>query len=204
MKRLSPILLLCALALLIPGCAVYYNGQNDNASFRDQRPVDFSDPVLNRRQVLLIGGITEDVAEETIQKLLYLDAKGQEPIDLFLMTPGGELKSAFAIEQVIKLLHSKVNTFALSECNSGGAFLLAAGTGERAAFSNALIIIHGITAKGSPPPRVKDILQDYYTAFWKRRTHLPETWVPIPPGKLIFLTAQDALKYGLIDKIIDK
>jgi len=203
MKRLYTALLLSVLALFLSGCVLYYN-EKAGGSSREARPIDYSDPVLNQRQILLIGEITQDVAEDTIQKLLYLDARGQEPIDLFLHTPGGELKSAFAIEQVIKILHSRVNTCALSECNSGGAFLLTAGTGERAAFSDALIIVHGITAKGSPPSQVKRILQDYYTAFWRRRTHLPANWLPIPPGQMIFLTAQEALKYGLVDKIIDK
>lgn len=193
---------LCSLALLLSGCAIYYN--DNTASRTEQHRLDYTDPVLNHRQILLIGEIDEDMAHDTIQKLLYLDNKGQEPIDLFLQTPGGELKSAFAIEQVIKLLRSKVNTYALSECSSGGAFLLAAGTGQRAAFSDALIIVHGMVVKGKPPEKMKNILQDYYTAFWKRRTHLPAGWLPIPPGKLIFLTAQEALKYGLVDKIIEK
>ncbi len=195
-------LILCSLALLLSGCAIYYS---DNRPSRAERPsIDYEDPVLNNRQILLIGEIDEDMAQDTIQRLLYLDKKSQEPIDVYLQTPGGELKSAFAIEQVIKLLRSKVNTYALSECSSGGAFLLASGTGQRAAFSDALIIVHGMVVKGKPPEKMKNILQDYYTAFWKRRTHLPASWLPIPPGKLIFLTSQDAMKYGLVDKIIEK
>jgi ATP-dependent Clp protease, protease subunit len=201
MKGVRLAVVTLALAVLPSGCTIYYNGQE---SVRETRAIDYSDPVLNQRQILLIGEITEETAEETIQKLLYLDKQGTEPIDLFLLTPGGELKSAFAIEQVMKLLHAKVNTYALAECNSGGAFLLAAGTGERVAFSEALITVHGILVKGKPPTRVTGILQDYYTSFWRRRTHLPEAWLPIPANKFIFLTAQDALKYGLVDKIIAK
>jgi ATP-dependent Clp protease, protease subunit len=188
--------------LLFSGCAIILN-QNEEAKGQKVQ-INYEDPVLNNRQILIFGDLNQAAAEGAIQKLLYLDKKGQQPIDLFLFTPGGDLKSAFSIEQVMQTLRSPVNTYALGECNSGGAFLLAAGTGQRVAFSNALIVVHGMVVKGKPPVRVTDILQDYYTTFWKRRAHLPDTWLPIPQGKVISLTAQEALKYGLVDKIIEK
>jgi ATP-dependent Clp protease, protease subunit len=195
--------------VLLSGCLVI---NQPPAAQTGQVRVDYNDPVLNNRQVLLVGGLDKQVAELTIQKLLYLDKKGTEPIDLYLFSPGGDLLTAFSIEQVMKTLKCKVNTFALAECNSGGAFLLAAGTGERVAFSNAVIVVHGMVVNGKTSQKklskeeleATKRLQDYYTAGWKRRTHLPDEWLPIPPGKTIFLTAQEALKYGLVDKVLDK
>jgi ATP-dependent Clp protease, protease subunit len=195
--------------LLLSGCLVI---NQPPAAQPGQVRVDYNDPVLNNRQVLLFGGLDKQVADLTIQKLLYLDKKGPEPIDLYLFSPGGDLLTAFSIEQVMKTLKCKVNTYALAECNSGGAFLLAAGTGERVAFSNAVIVVHGMVVNGKNSQKQLSknevegtkIMQDYYTSFWKRRTQMPNDWLPLPLGKTIFLSAQEALKYGLVDKVLDK
>ncbi len=136
--------------------------------------------------------------------MLFLDTQSHDPIDLFLMTPGGEFKSALAIEHVMRLIQSRVNTYALSECNSGGALLLAAGTGKRKAFRGALVIVHGVKVHGHPPAGMLDKVQDSYTDFWRKRTRLPESWLPIPPDKLHILSAEQALQYGIVDEIIER
>lgn len=166
--------------------------------------VDFTDPLLNRRQILLFGPIDQRAAELTIQKLLFLDGKGHDPIDLYLQTPGGELKHAMAIEQMIRLLQSPVNTYALSECNSGGAMLLAAGTGKRRAFHGAVVILHGLKIFGKHPAGFTERIQDGYTHFWRQRSRLPESWLPLPPDVIHVLSAQQALEYGLVDEVVER
>ena len=166
--------------------------------------VDFTDPVLLRREILLVGEIDEQSAKRAIQELLFLDEKSHAPIDLFLLTPGGEFKSAFAIEEVMRLIQSPVNTYALSECNSGGAVLVAAGTGKRRAFRGALIVVHGIKVHGRPPKEAVVKLQEGYTRFWRQRARLPESWLPIPPDTLHCLSAEQALQYGIVDELIDR
>jgi ATP-dependent Clp protease protease subunit len=166
--------------------------------------VDFSDPVLNQRRIFVVGDITDVAAAKVIRELLFLDAQNNRPIDLYLMTPGGDLKAAFAIEHAMRMIHSKVNTYALGECNSGGAMLLAAGTGDRQAFFDTVVIIHGLEPRNKPPARYIELTQESYTAFWRDRARLPEAWLPIPNGKTFILTAEQALDYGLIDKIIAK
>jgi ATP-dependent Clp protease protease subunit len=165
--------------------------------------VDFNDPLLNHRQIMLFGPIDQQTAELTIQKLLYLDKRGTDPIDLFLQTPGGEMKHAMAVEEVMRLIRCPVNTYALSECNSGGSLLLAAGTGKRRAFRGGLIVVHGLRIHGKPPPEYTEHLQDTYTKFWRKRTRLPEDWLPLPPQPNHVLTAEKALEYGLVDEIVD-
>lgn len=166
--------------------------------------VDFSDPVLNRRQILLFGKIDQRAAELTIQKLLYLDGKSHEPIDLYLQTPGDEKQLSLAVEQVIRLLKSPVNTWALSECNSGGAILLAAGTGKRRAFHGTVIMVHGLTFRGNPPPEYTEPIQDWYTQFWRKRARLPDSWLPLPFGIMHILSAEQALKYGIVDEVVGR
>lgn len=194
--------------MLLQGCSTPQQAAETGkpCSQADVR-VDFSDPVLNSRQILLFGAIDQQTAEIAIQKLLFLDDKGHDPIDLFLETPGGDMKYAWAIYQTMRLVRSPVNTYALSECNSGGAMLLAAGTGKRHAFHGAVIVIHGLKSgvgADRPPAAFVADLQDSYTDFWRKCAKLPESWLPLPFDSLHILTAEQALEYGIVDDIVTK
>lgn len=196
---------IASLGILLTGC---YTPQTTHLSeagiAQTDSRVDFADPVLNQRQILLFGSINQKAAERIIQRFLFLEAKSHDPIDLYLQTPGGEFKHFMAIEQILSRLQSPVNTFALSECNSGGALLLAAGTGKRRAFHGAVVILHGLKITGRPPPGLKEKIQDAYTDFWRRRTRLPKSWLPMPLDILHVLSAEQALEFGIVDEIIDR
>ncbi len=167
--------------------------------------VDYKDPVLNQRKILLFGPIDQQAAELTIEKLLFLDGKSHAPIDLFLQTPGGELKPGMALEQVMRVIRSPVNTYALSECNSGGAYLLAAGTGKRRAFRGAVIMVHGLFSHGDvPSPDFIKVLAEGYDDFWRKHARLPESWFPISSSTNHFLSAEQALEYGLVDEVVGR
>ena len=166
--------------------------------------VDFSDPLLNQRRVLLFGAIDDAKTELTIQKLLYLDGKTNAAIDLFLQTPGGQMKGAFAIEQTMRIIRSPVNTYALSECNSGGAFLLAAGTGKRRAFEGAVVMIHGLTINPLAPKSFVERMRNNHEAFWRKHAHLPDGWLPFAAGTNHFLSAEQALEYGMVDEVVKR
>jgi ATP-dependent Clp protease protease subunit len=166
--------------------------------------LDFSDPVLNQRRVILAGEITESSAAKVIREMLYLDALTNQPIDLYLLTPGGDLEATLAIERTMRSLRSPVNTWALGECSSGGAMLLAAGTGERRAFKDSIILVHGVLGASRLPRKHADLEYASVDEFWKHYARLPESWVPIPPGKWYILNAEQARTYGVIDKIIDR
>lgn len=196
-------LTLIVAALLQGGCVVPRGGPQDGPGAATTAREDYADPVLLRRQIVLFGNINEQVAKRTIQELLFLDGQSHEPIDLYLMTPGGDLKAAFALEETMRLIRSPVNTCALSECNSGGAMLLAGGTGQRKAFRGAMVIVHGLEVHGRAPAGVVEQLQDGYTRFWRARTRLPGSWLPIPPGTLHVLSADQALQYGVVDEVLD-
>jgi ATP-dependent Clp protease, protease subunit len=195
------ILLIAALGAFLPGCGTL---QPRETIPQAEARVDFTDPVLNRRQVLLYGSIDHRAAERTIQKLLFLDGTSHDPIDLYLQTPGGEFKHFMAIEQIMSRLKSPVNTHALSECNSGGAMLLAAGTGKRRASRGAVIMLHGLKVSGRPPPGLMNKVQDAYTHFWRQRARLPESWLPMPLGVLHVLSAEEALEYGVVDEVVER
>jgi len=205
MRAFIILLPVAGLGVLLQGCYTPHQTRAPEKTIAqaDAR-VDFSDPVLNRRQILLFGKIDQRAAELTIQKLLFLDGKSHDPIDLYLQTPGDEKQSSLAVEQVIRLLKSPVNTWALSECNSGGALLLAAGTGKRRAFRGAVIIVHGLTFRGNPPPEYTTPIQDDYTQFWRKRSRLPDSWLPLPFGIMHIVSADQALEYGIVDEVVGR
>jgi ATP-dependent Clp protease, protease subunit len=204
MAKRCLMLSIVGLAALLPGCyfpRLQSVGATDGPA---DAIVDFNDPVLNHRQILLFGMLDQRTAEITIQKLLYLDAKNHEPIDIYLQTPGGEFKDAMAIEQTMRLIQSPVNTYAMSECNSGGVVLLAAGTGKRRAFHGAVVIVHGMKIVGQAPADLIDRVQDAYTDFWRQHAKLPEAWLPLPRDIMHVLSAEQALEFGLVDEVITK
>ena len=212
--QITNLLLMGGLGWLLLGCSTTVTfgptpqpGGDSNGKPRpsDTR-VDFNDPLLINRKVLLFGEIDQRVAEVAIQKLLFLDSRGHDPIDLFLETPGGDMKYAWAVQQTMRLIHSPVNTYALSECNSGGAMLLAAGTGQRYAFHGAVIVIHGLKpglGAEKPPAAFLADVQDSYTDFWRKCARLPASWLPLPLDSLRILTAEQALQCGIVDEVID-
>lgn len=203
MSKVIILLPLAVLAAMLQGCSTPTRNSERSLPLAETR-VDFTDPVLNHRQILLFGPIDQRAAELAIQKLLFLDGQNHDPIDLYLQTPGGDMKSAFAIEQTMRLLHSPVNTYALSECNSGGAMLLVAGTGKRRAFHGAVIILHGLEVHGTPPAHFLDRIQDNYAEIWRKRSHVPTAWLPLPLGSLRVLSAEEALQYGIVDEVVDR
>ncbi|MGE3309559.1 MAG: ClpP family protease [Limisphaerales bacterium] len=199
MKPIHALIAVLSLTPLLPGCAFRLEPGYEPL---EPAPIDLADPVLNQRRIFVTGNITEASAADTIRQLLHLDAQNQEPISLYLMTPGGDLKAVLAVVNTLRMLHSKVDTYALGECNSGGAVLLAAGTGKRYAFPDSTIVIHGMEMDRKPPARYVELTQEAYTAFWRQHARLPESWLPIPLGELFFLTAREALDYGVVDQII--
>ncbi len=187
------------LAVGFSGCSIWLEPGAPGAT---PPPIDFADPVLNQRQIFVTGDITPESAERIIRQLLYLDQESSSPIELNLMTPGGDLNAALALDRVMGSLRSPVNTRALGECSSGGALLLAAGTGTREAYPDSVIVLHGMEVSGKPPARYTELTQDAYTAFWQQHAQLPPAWLPLPPGKLFVLSAPEALQYRVIDRVI--
>ena len=183
----------------LTGCSIWLEPGTPVAA---PPPIDFADPVLNQRRIFVTGDITPESAERIIRQLLFLDHQDVSPIELNLMTPGGDLNAALALDRVMGRLRSPVNTRALGECSSGGALLLAAGTGTREAFADSVIVLHGMEVNGKPPARYTELTQDAYTAFWEQHAQLPPAWLPLPPGKMFVLSAPEALRYRIIDQIV--
>ncbi len=165
--------------------------------------VNPADPLLKERKVMLTTDVNELSARQIVQSLLYLDTVNHESINLYLDTSGGAVQHCFAIIDGINALHSKVNTYAIGNCNSAGAMILACGTGRRYAWPHATIAIHGDVRIGRVPRSYTTIVRRQIDALWKRHARLPADWYPLSGGVTHFLTAEEALKYGVIDAIAE-
>lgn len=114
---------------------------------RGSKAWDLPTKLLNDRIIYFGSDVNPDTANYTIMQLLWLNADNpDEPIDLYINSPGGSVYDGLAIKDVIDKLDCKVNTVGVGICMSMGAYLLAAGTGTRKAMKNCRIMIHSVSS----------------------------------------------------------
>lgn len=180
---------------------------------RGERSYDIYSRLLNDRIIMLTEEVNDTSASLVVAQLLYLE--GQDPskdISLYINSPGGVVTAGLSIYDTMRYIKCDVSTICMGMAASMGAFLLAAGTkGKRYALPNSDIMIH--QPSGGAKGQATDIMihADYILKMKKKlNTILSEnTGQPIEvierdTERDNFMTAQEALKYGLIDKVIDK
>ena len=166
--------------------------------------LDPSDPLLEARVIVITESINERVARRVIESLLYLDGRdGAAPITLYLATVGGLLDPAFAIVDAIASIHAPVDTIAIGGCFSAGTVVLAAGTGTRSATPNAIVSIHANSEAGDDPFSYERIARERMVRHFEAHAALPREWFPLVGDTSYYLTAEEALKRGLIDRIVE-
>ncbi|MCL2698524.1 MAG: ATP-dependent Clp endopeptidase proteolytic subunit ClpP [Oscillospiraceae bacterium] len=179
---------------------------------RGERAYDIYSRLLNDRIVMLHEDVNPVTASLTVAQLLFLE--GQDPekdIFLYINSPGGSVPDGMAIYDTMQYIKCEVSTICLGFAASMGAFLLAAGQkGKRFALPNSEIMIHQPSAgyKG----QVTDIeihtkrllfIKDRLNGILSEKTGQPINIVRQDTERDNFMTAEEALKYGLIDKIME-
>jgi ATP-dependent Clp protease protease subunit len=180
---------------------------------RGERSYDIFSRLLNDRIVMLTEEVNDTTSSLVVAQLLYLE--GQDPakdISLYINSPGGSVTAGMAIYDTMQYIKCDVSTICMGMAASMGAFLLAAGTkGKRFALPNSDIMIH--QPSGGAQGQATDIMihADHIIATKKKlnqilseRTGQPLETIMKDTERDNFMTAQDALAYGLIDKVIDK
>ncbi len=182
-------------------------------SSRGEKSFDIFSRLLRERIIFLGTEIDDDVANSIIAQLLLLDSENSEKdIMLYINSPGGVITAGMAIYDTMKLIKSDVSTICLGDAASMGAFLLSGGTkGKRLALPNARVMIHQPLggAKGQATDieiEAKEILRMKSMLNTLLAEHTGQTVETIQKDteRDNFMTAQEALEYGLIDKIITK
>ena len=178
-----------------------------------ERAFDIFSRLLRERIIFLGSEIDDSVANSVVAQLLLLDSENPEKdIMLYINSPGGVITAGMAIYDTMKLIKADVSTICLGDAASMGAFLLSAGTkGKRLALPNARIMIHQPLggAKGQATDieiEAKEILRmkTMLTTLMAEHTGQAVEKIKEDTERDNFMTAKEALDYGLIDKIIEK
>lgn len=180
---------------------------------RGERSYDIFSRLLNDRIIMLNDQVDNASASVIIAQLLYLE--GQDPekdISFYINSPGGSVSAGLAIYDTMQYIKCDVSTICMGMAASMGAFLLSAGTkGKRLALPNSEIMIH--QPLGQAQGQATDILI-HASHIEKTRANLNKILAENtgrPLEEIIrdterdnFMSAQEAMEYGLIDKVITK
>lgn len=180
---------------------------------RGERSYDIYSRLLNDRIVFLSEEVNDVTASLVVAQLLYLEAQdADKEISLYINSPGGSISSGMAIYDTMNFIKCDVSTICIGMAASMGAFLLAAGTkGKRIALPNSEIMIH--QPLGGMQGQATDIkihadhilrIKDKMNRILAENTGKPLKTIEKDTERDNFMTAQQALEYGLIDKIIEK
>ena len=178
---------------------------------RGERSYDIYSRLLNDRIIMLTEEVNNVTASLIVAQLLYLEGQdSSKDISLYINSPGGSVTDGMAIYDTMQYIKCDVSTICMGMAASMGAFLLAAGTkGKRYALPNSDIMIH--QPSGGAQGQATDIMihADHIIQTKKKlntilaaNTGRPIDIIARDTERDNFMTAQQALEYGLIDKVI--
>lgn len=172
---------------------------------------DLYSRILKDRIIFLSGEINDDVASIIISELLYLDSISNEDISMYINSPGGSVSSGLAIYDTMNLVKSDIKTIGVGICASMGAFLLSSGTrGKRCVLPNTEVMIHEVL--GGSSGQATDIkiqadhilyLRDKLNRILAKNANKSIKKINNDTNRDHYLSAKEAVNYGLVDKIIE-
>ena len=192
-----------------------YDESNAQAyqSVQRQRQLTLGDLLLENRIVFLQGEIHTGNANEVVMKLLYLQSENRrKDIHFYINSPGGSVVATLAIYDTMQILSCPVSTYCVGQAASGGAVLLAGGsTGKRFALPHSRVMLH--QPYGGVGGQISDI-EIQANEIMRNREVLNEILanhcdknakdIAADTDRDFFLTAQEAVDYGLVDSILTK
>jgi ATP-dependent Clp protease protease subunit len=182
-------------------------------SGRGERAFDIYSRLLRERIVFLGTPVDDAVADSIVAQLLFLDAEDPEKdVQLYINSPGGSVTAGMAIYDTMQQIHPDVVTICFGLAASMGAFLLSGGApGKRLALPSSRIMIH--QPLGGAQGQAVDIeIQAREILYLKRRlnellaghTGQPLETIAADTERDFFMSAEEAVRYGLIDQVIAK
>lgn len=180
---------------------------------KGERSYDIFSRILEDRIIFLSGEITDEVANLVVAQLIYLESKDPtKDISIYINSPGGSVTAGMAIYDTMNYIRCDVATICVGMAASMGAFLLSSGTkGKRFALPNAEIMIHQVLggARGQATDVAIQTQQLLKTKHKLNRILAENTGKDIAQVERDterdnYLTAEEALEYGLIDQVFTK
>ena len=180
---------------------------------RGERSYDIYSRLLEDRIIFLTGEINDVTADIVIAQLIYLEGKDPEKdISLYINSPGGSVTSGMAIYDTMNYIKCDVSTICVGMAASMGAFLLSSGAkGKRFSLPNSEIMIH--QPLGGAQGQASDIkiqadhimkIKDRINKILAANKNQPLKKIEKDVDRDNYMSAEEALKYGLIDRIFDK
>ena len=183
------------------------------SGYQRTREMTLDDMLLENRIVFMIGEISYRMATEVIMKMLYLDnLKKDVEISLYINSPGGSVDDTMAIYDTIRFIGSPVATYCIGRAQSGAAIVLAAGTkGKRHALPHAKVMLHqpwgGVTGQAADIKiQAEEIVKAkaVINEILAKLTGLTPEQIAEETERDKYMTAQQALEYGLIDEVLEE
>lgn len=176
-----------------------------------ERAYDLYSRLLNDRIIFISGEITDESANIVVSELLYLDSLNSNDISIYINSPGGSVIAGLAIYDTMQHIKSDVSTIVVGMAASMGSFLLAAGTpGKRYALPNSEVMIHEVLGGTEGQATVVKIqaerilkLRDKMNGLLAKLTKKSVSRINKDTLRDYFMSAEEALKYGIVDKILD-
>jgi ATP-dependent Clp protease protease subunit len=180
---------------------------------RGERSYDIYSRLLKERVIFLTGQVEDNMANLIVAQLLFLESENPEKdIYLYINSPGGSVTAGMAIYDTLKFIKPDVSTVCMGMAASMGAFLLSAGTkGKRFCLPNAQVMIHqplgGFQGQASDIQiHAQEILKtkDRLNRMLADHTGQPLDRIERDTDRDNFMTADQAVEYGLVDAILNK
>lgn len=178
---------------------------------RGERSYDIYSRLLKERIIFLGSDIEDSVADVIMAQLIFLEYEDAEKdITLYVNSPGGLVSSGLAIYDTIQFIKPPVSTVCIGQASSMGAILLAAGTkGKRYALPHARVMLHqpagGVGGQASDVAiHAKEIvrIKDTINQILHKHTGQPVDRIKSDTDRNLYLTAEEAKEYGIIDEIL--
>lgn len=180
---------------------------------RGERAYDIYSRLLKDRIIFLVGQVEDYMANLIIAQLLFLESENPDKdIHLYINSPGGVVTSGLAIYDTIQFIKPDVSTLCIGQAASAAALLLCAGTaGKRYCLPNSRVMIH--QPLGGYQGQATDIaihaketllIRERLNKIMAHHTGKPEEQIAIDTERDNFMSAEQAVAYGLADKVFDK
>ena len=182
-------------------------------SGRGERAYDIYSRLLKERVVFLVGPVNDATANLVVAQMLFLESENPDKdIHSYINSPGGSIAAGMAIYDTMQFIKPDVSTLCVGMAASMGAFLLAAGAkGKRFALPNSSVMIHQPLGGFQGQASDIEIHAKYILSLRERLNRLLATHtgrtidqVALDTDRDNFLTAEDALAYGIVDQVLQK
>ena len=176
-----------------------------------ERVYDIYSRLLKDRIIIINGEINNELTNSVVAQLLFLDSLNNEDISIYINSPGGSVTDGMAIYDTMNFINSDISTIGMGMCASMGAFLLSSGTkGKRYALPNCEVMIH--QPLGGAQGQATEIkiaaehilkTKDKLNKILSNNTNKSLDIIEKDTDRDNFMTSNEALEYGIIDKIIE-